>query len=136
MNVKKVINLMQWILGLTMISSIALFIYYSLERNFIMVVFVMMIIVIALIFKILLARKYYNSEEYDILGYVASYLSEIFAIAVIFIMATIEYREFGIVGKWFYAVLASILISRPLFFSILKKAKKQDNLGLAKQKDI
>jgi hypothetical protein len=117
----KNINIFQWTLGIIMLISIIPFTYLALNQNWIATIFMMAIIVYLVALKLSFHKKFLPNEETHYLAYMASYLSEIVTITAILIVAAYEIYQEAEIGIWFYVVLGTITISRPLFFLILKK---------------
>lgn len=115
----KLIKAFNWIFSFLLLVSLIPFVYYQGDKQSIIVVVMLLAIVASTISYIPPSKQKSDSPEYHY-AYVAGYLSHIVIIVVTFLIALWELQTIGTIGVWFYVVLLTIALVRPIIYLLLK----------------
>lgn len=119
----KLIKAFNWIFSFLLIISLIPFVYYQGEKQYIILIIMLLAIVASTISYIPPAEITKNKDEYYF-AYVSGYLSHIVIILVTFLIALWELSETGTIGVWFYVLLLTIALVRPVIFILIKAFHK------------
>ena len=119
----KLIKAFNWIFSFLLIISLVPFVYYQGEKQYIILIVMLLAIVASTISYIPPAKITKNKDEYYY-AYVSGYLSHIVIILVIFLIALWELSQTGMIGVWFYVLLLTTALVRPVIFILIKAFHK------------
>lgn len=115
----KLIKAFNWIFSFLLIISLIPFAYYQGDKQSIIIIVMLLAIVASTISYIPPASRQTDDNEYHY-AYVAGYLSHIVIIVIIFLLALWELKSNGQIGVWFYVILLTVALVRPVIYLLLK----------------
>lgn len=115
----KLIKAFNWIFSILLLGSLFLFLTYQGESKDILIVLVMLIALVASTIAYVPDDAKNNSRDYH-LSYLSGYIAHIVIIMVMFLMALWELSHSGGIGSWFFVLLLTIALTRPVIYLLIK----------------
>ena len=115
----KLIKAFNWIFTFLLVASVIPFFAYQGNKQ-LLVLIVMLIAIVASTISYIPEEK--NETQYHV-AYLTSYLSHIVIIVVMFLLALWELNTTNFIGTWFYVLLLTVALIRPVIYLLIKAFK-------------
>ncbi len=115
----KLIKAFNWIFTFLLVISIIPFITYQGDMKLLILIVMLVAIVASTISYI----PYRQKGEEDI-AYLTSYISHLVIIVVMFLLALWELNNLGFINVWFFVLLLTVALARPVIYLLIKAFKK------------
>ena len=117
----KLIKAFNWIFTFLLVISLYPFFAYQGDKQ-LLVLIVMLVAIVASTISYIPYDEEKNEKQYHI-AYLTSYLSHIVIIVVMFLLALWELNTTNMIGTWFYVLLLTIALIRPVITLLIKAFK-------------
>lgn len=115
----KLIKAFNWIFTFLLVISIIPFITYQGDMKLLILIVMLVAIVASTISYIPYRQK--GEEE---IAYLTSYISHLVIIVVMFLLALWELNNIGFINVWFFVLLLTVALTRPVIYLLIKAFKK------------
>jgi len=115
----KLIKAFNWIFTFLLVVSIIPFFTYQGDMQFLVLIVMLVAIVASTISYIP-----YNKKGDEEIAYLTSYISHLVIIVVMFLLALWELNNIGFINVWFYVLLLTVALARPVIYLLIKAFKK------------
>ncbi len=115
----KLIKVFNWIFTFLLIISIIPFITYQGDMKLLILIVMSVAIVASTISYIPYRQK--GEEE---IAYLTSYIPHLVIIVVMFLLALWELNNLGFINVWFFVLLLTVALTRPVIYLLIKTFKK------------
>ncbi len=115
----KLIKAFNWIFTFLLVLSLIPFFTYQGDKQ----ILVLIVMLVAIVASTIAYIPYHDDKDKEN-AYLTGYLSHIVIIVVMFLMALWELNDTNNIGVWFFVLLLTVALTRPVLYLLVKAFKK------------